>query len=153
VTVLANMSLKPRTEARFETGAVAGVLVRFALDAKARRALRERTRSRRDAPSLRAELEAAWQAAGLRGAALVYQGVPQLPVQLELGAPRATAPTRRLAATDGALVTNVVGRTRGFLLLPGMPLELGDAFLSRTIWSDDPRLVALAQRSGVEEIP
>jgi hypothetical protein len=146
------MSMRPRTEARFETGAVEGVLVRFGLDAKARRALRERARSKGGVTTLVAELDAAWQAVDLRGAALVYQGILQLPPAPTPDAPRVTSATRRLAATDAALVTNVLARARSCLLLPDMPLELDDGFLSRTLWSDDPRLVALALRSGVEEV-
>jgi hypothetical protein len=141
-----------RTEAHLETGAVEGVLVRFELDAKARRALLARARPGRGATKLRAELDALWKDFGLCGAALLFQGILRLPPQLEIGGLRAAAPTRRLAATSRLLAANVLGRTRGHLLLPGMPLDLRDGFLSRAVWSDDPRLVGAALRSGVEVI-
>ena len=66
---------------------------------------------------------------------------------------RAAAPAQRFAATDRALIINVLARARSCLLLPDVPLELGNAFIARTLWSDDPRLVALARQTGVEEIP
>jgi hypothetical protein len=47
----------------------------------------------------------------------------------------------------------VLGRARSSLLLPEMPLEFGNPFICRRLWSDDPRLVALARQTGVEEIP
>lgn len=153
MSVLHNMSMPPRTQVRWATGGIGGPLVAFELASEARAALRRRARSGRGAAALRAELDAAWQDFGLRGAALLYAAIPELPAPVEAELTRAAAPAERLAAIDPVLVANVLARARSGLLLPGVPLELGSDFLARTLWSDDPRLVALARKTGAEEIP
>ena len=150
--LLHNMSMRPHTAVRWTTGGTEVALVCFALDSEARASIRERARSARAARALRAELDAYWQGLGLRGAALVYEAISEIPAQLELGTPRAAAPPARLLATDASLATNVLGRARSCLLLPEVPLELGGAFVARTLWSDDPRLVDLARRTGAKEV-
>jgi hypothetical protein len=151
--VLHNMSGRPRTPVRWSTGGVEPALVLFALGTEPRAELRSRTRAGRGAAALRAELEAAWQGFGLHGAALLYEALSEIPEQLDPKVSRAAAPAQRFAATDRALIINVLARARSCLLLPDVPLELGNAFIARTLWSDDPRLVALARQTGAEEIP
>ena len=132
--LLHNMSMRPNTEVSWSTGAVEGPFVVFALGKEARAALRSRVRTGRGRATLRAELDASWQACELRGAALLCDAI--------------SSESKWFAAEDSALVTNVLGRARWGLLLPEMPVELGSAFVARALWTDDPRLVTLARRSG-----
>jgi hypothetical protein len=146
------MSGRPRTPARWATGGIEATLVLFALGTESRAELRSRTRVGPGGAALRADLDAAWQSFGLHGAALLYEAISEIPETIDPQVSRARAPAQRFAATDRALVLNVLARARSGLLLPDVPLELGNAFIARTLWSDDPRLVALARQTGVEEI-
>lgn len=56
-----------------------------------------------------------------------------------------------LRAIDHVLVMNVLGRTRSGILLAQAPLSLDEGFLTRSLISDDPRLVALARATGCLE--
>ena len=59
----------------------------------------------------------------------------------------------RLRAIDIGLVFNVLARTRSTVLVSGTPLALEPSFLSQSLISDDPRLVALANATGtIEEV-
>ncbi|MCS7072107.1 MAG: hypothetical protein NZM00_11415 [Anaerolinea sp.] len=50
--------------------------------------------------------------------------------------------------TDPLLAINLLGRTRGSLLLPRAPLALERAYLERSIACDDPRIISLALYVG-----
>ncbi len=56
-----------------------------------------------------------------------------------------------LRAIDHNLVMNVLGRTRSGILLAEASLSLDEGFISRSLISDDPRLVALARATGCLE--
>ncbi len=56
-----------------------------------------------------------------------------------------------LRVLDLWLVINVLARTRANLLLPDAPLALEAQYLGRSLYSNDPRLLALAQATGCIE--
>jgi hypothetical protein len=92
------------------------------------------------------EAEALWAGVELVGAALVF------PWSDEVAAPPAgLRPPRVLVAVDPLAVVNVLGRARGSLLLPRWPLAAEPEYLLRSLATCDPRLAALAERTGWRE--
>jgi hypothetical protein len=126
--VLHNMSARPRTTVTTKVPPLRGRWVSFTLghvpaldDADCRR------------------LDAVWQRCGLSGAALVHPLSTEIVEAVEL-----------VTSTDDDLNVNVVLRTRGSLLLAGMPLiEYADGLVGHTLVSDDPRLLAIVDRQEV----
>jgi len=53
-----------------------------------------------------------------------------------------------LRSTDPALTLNVLARARSQVLLASAPLVYGIEYIGRTLYTDDPRLVELAQATG-----
>lgn len=97
------------------------------------------------------QLEENWRSWPLRGAVLVYPWrdavKPSVPPEAAAdGGPRQASAW----ATWPPLVVNVLGRARGGLLLARFPLTLNADFLERRLATDDPRLVRLAQATGVK---
>jgi hypothetical protein len=64
------------------------------------------------------------------------------------GSPIAAPEPPPLDAADPLLVLNVLGRTRGPVLIARAPLALEPAFLERELISRDARLLALARGEG-----
>jgi len=58
---------------------------------------------------------------------------------------------RTLRAVDAAFVLNVLARTRANVLVGNTPLALEAGFLEKTVLTDDPRIVELAQATGCIE--
>lgn len=128
--------------------------------------------------SLAEELEAAWERYKLTGALLMFPWKDD--IKQVIGT-KPNAPARKesdddeyydddddsdekqdppketrkspvcLRAIDPGLVMNVLGRTRSGILLAQASLSLDEGFLTRSLISDDPRLVALARATGCLE--
>ena len=151
VPVLHNMSMRPRTSLRWTTGAVGDALVFFQSPRDAlinlRRAMAEWGGKR----ALVRQLDDAWAAWGLIGAALLYPAFGLWPDTRQAADDAVAPPPRRLLARDRDLVLNVLCRARSGLLLPEFPLEIAYPYLRARLWSDDPRLVRLALETGAEE--
>lgn len=126
--LLHNMSSCPRTRINAFLRPPGGTLALFSAGPDDRRLLRSKAG--------REQVEEAWREIGLRGAAAVFDEPYEPGEQL------------KSVAADTLLSLNVLGRTRGSLLLPGTPLAREAALLGRTLVSDDPRLVALATASA-----
>jgi len=62
-------------------------------------------------------------------------------------------PPKVLRALDLWLVLNVLARTRSNILLPDAPLTLEQPYLGQSLYTDDPRLLALTQATGWIEEP
>jgi hypothetical protein len=62
--------------------------------------------------------------------------------------PVAVAELTALRAIDAALVLNVLARARSQVLLAEAPPVMATSYLSRSIVTDDPRLVAIARATG-----
>ena len=152
--------------------------VRFALRALGEAADELRARALAGEAALLRQLEEAWAAWGLRGAALVEPGRRprcRLGISPDLKAlrdPEAEvlevdymASTRGssggvrgaiigapepppVVATDPLLLLNVLGRARGPVLIARAPLALEPGFLERELISRDARLLALARGEG-----
>lgn len=88
-------------------------------------------------PDVRTQLDDAWQAEALRGCALLSTEKP--PLEAWPGA-------KVVRAVDPLLTLNVLGRSRGGMLLASAPLVLDLDHLDRAVWSEDARLLALAAR-------
>ena len=88
------------------------------------------------------QLDAAWSAYGLRGAANLFS-LDRASLAGTLWAGRVEI----LDCTDPALVANVLGRARSNLLLACTPLVLEPGFRDRSLASDDRRLVTLVRGS------
>ena len=84
-----------------------------------------------DVEALATTLDRAWAARALRGAVLLYEGLP---------AARAAGATQ---CRDPLAVLNVLARARGNVLLPDAPLVLHPTTLDRQLMTDDPRLTAM----------
>lgn len=143
--LLHNMSCRPHTEARGYIASPRSPVVRFELALlPGDLALKA---ARGDLPRrLLAEAEALWGTVRLTGAALVFawSGDAAAP-------PEGLPPPEVRVATDPRAVVNVLGRSRGALLLPRWPLAAEPEYLLRSLASHDSRLVALAERTGWEE--
>lgn len=141
---LHNMSCAPRTVVRGYVAPLRSPIVRFSLGPD----LASRVRRRRLARRLVEEAERAWGELSFTGAALVFPWHDDV-AQPPEGRPR---PEVRVA-TDPRTLVNVLGRARGSLLLARWPLSREPEYLLRSLASDDPRLVALAERTGWEVRP
>ncbi len=123
---------------------------------------------------LNERLEAAWDGYNLDGALLMY---PQQPAGwgIVLNAPlmpnadddddeydddddnnnQQNEPLppafKRIRALDPALVINVLARSRSQVLVMKAPMVHSNQYLSRTLYTDDPRLVAIARATGCME--
>jgi len=120
-------------------------------------------------------LESAWSGYDLTGAALVYtwnpkpwkvittpQPMPAPPQQEkkkgdddddddEKTPPQPIQMFTVLRALDMQLTLNVLARSRSQLLIAAAPLVMSQEYLNRSIVTDDPQLVALAQATGTLE--
>jgi hypothetical protein len=131
--LLHNMSAQPRTQVRWRIDPLGDRVVRIDLRATGRTL--EWVRSNEG--MLHEPLLKDWKRMGLRGALLVYPSRPA-----------AEMPGESLVVRDLGLVLNVLGRASSHVLIPDAPLALEDAFLDRTLATDDPRLVRLALERG-----
>jgi hypothetical protein len=152
-TLLHNMSGRPRTPVTIRIDPIDSRLASFSLDGMApqlSRLVHRRTRAtqlptlasfvcRGDVAGLAERLDQAWARLGLRGAVLLYAGV----------APSRFAPVP--LCRDPLLVLNVLGRTRGNVLLPDAPLVLQPRALDRRVLTDDPRLTSRVRPWKVKE--
>lgn len=102
---------------------------------------------------LKPRLDAAWESYQLKGAILLYPWRDELRSAVNGRLSALKQPTTYLLVTDPVLVLNVLGRSRAALLLANAPLALDRVFLNRSMTSDDPRLIALAQAGGCVESP
>jgi hypothetical protein len=103
--------------------------------------------------TLKRVLDQAWSAHELTGAALIYGWREEARAALVARLEAQMEPTVILRAADPVLVLNVLSRARTHILIANAPPALERAFLERTLFSDDPRLAAMAQASGVVEEP
>jgi hypothetical protein len=120
----------PRTQVKAVLAPLSGVLARFALSSVRRQALALLQGS--DARDL---LEEAWQAETFSGCALLTTDPPPLDEWPGLQVVR---------AFDARVTLNVLGRSRGGMLVASAPLVLDLDHLDRVVFSEDARLVALA---------
>ena len=122
----------PRTAVKAVLAPLNGVLARFALQTV--RVAAEALLAR---PDIREVLDEAWQAEELSGCALLTTDPPPLVQWPGLKVVR---------ASDAVAALNVLGRSRGGMLVASAPLVLDLDHLDRTVFSEDARLVALAGR-------
>jgi len=122
----------PRTVVKLVLAPFTGMLARFELSTVRRSALVLLAR-----PDARALLDEAWQAEGLSGCALLTTEEPALDELPGLTVVR---------ACDPVLTLNVLGRSRGGLLVASAPLVLDLDHVDRVVFSEDARLVTLAGR-------
>ncbi|MCZ7535035.1 MAG: hypothetical protein M5T61_03180 [Acidimicrobiia bacterium] len=144
---LHNMSGRPRTEVTVSTPSVDDVVVSFSLDGMGSKIGRlqqrrwttvERRRVaelvlRLDGAKLTAQLDEAWEAMALDGAALLWSGGQ------ERDCPSCAEPL---------LALNVLSRSRDNLLLAESDPVLAKATLARRLFTDDPRLTSLVVGPG-----
>ncbi|MBE0690910.1 MAG: hypothetical protein IH587_12400 [Anaerolineae bacterium] len=102
--------------------------------------------------ALQATLDTAWGEDPFVGAALVYSWRPEVKTALVARFQTIEQPPVIWRATDPLLVLNVLSRARTHVLLGNAPPALERGFLDRILYTDDPRIVALAQASGATEI-
>ena len=122
----------PRTAVKAVLAPLSGVVARFALTTV--RAAADVLLAR---PDIREVLDDAWQAEALRGCALLSTETP----------PLVECPGLKVVrACDAATTLNVLGRSRGGMLVTSAPLVLDLDHLDRTVFTEDRRLVALAGR-------
>ncbi|MEW6278931.1 MAG: hypothetical protein AB1758_09935 [Candidatus Eremiobacterota bacterium] len=97
------------------------------------------------------KLDEFWSLVNFRGAAALTVGEARIagPGPWPERGLIALEDVARLIAREPLLILNVLGRTRGQLLLPSTPLSLDARHLNRKLCTDDPRLVALAERTGL----
>lgn len=117
-----------------------------------------------DTAALAEHLDAVWAGYEIKGAILLYRWNANLRFVLNgriPGASNANAddkpesyeddnrqPAQVLRALDMGLVLNVLARTRVNVLLHNAPLALEGQYLRQVVFTDDPRLVRLAQSTG-----
>lgn len=106
-------------------------------------------------------LDVAWEDYAFKGAILLYNWqketrpvlMGRVPSDNENEAEdlydddKRTPPTI-LRSLDLWLVLNILGRTRSNILLPNAPLAFEKQYLERSLFSSEPRLLALAQATG-----
>ncbi len=126
------MGGRPRTTVTATLHPLSGAIARFALSTVRAQALR--LLAQPNAPAL---LEAAWHAEALRGCAFLSTEEPPF---------EAWPGVRVVRASDPVMTLNVLGRSRGGMLLASAPLVLDLDHLDRAVYSEDARLVALAGR-------
>ncbi len=113
-----------------------------------------------------ATLDAHWNEYKLRGAVALYRWNPELRLTFlgqivtdsddEDAQPETYDDDKRtppviLRALDLWFVLNVLGRARANILLPNAPLALEGQYLGQSLYTDDPRLIAIAQATGIIE--
>lgn len=103
--------------------------------------------------ALREKLDAAWGDSPFTGASLIYGWRPEVKAALVTRFQAIEQPPVIWRATDPLLVLNVLSRARTHVLLGNAPPALERGFLDRTLYTDDQRIVALAQATGMVEIP
>jgi hypothetical protein len=116
-------------------------------------------------------LDEAWDAYNMQGAALVYSwndhikeiiaNVPEMmkntfspnPFDDTANANTSQTPISGmcLRSIDMLLVLNILGRTKSNILLGNAQLILEEGFITRSLVTNDPSLVALAQATGCIE--
>lgn len=101
--------------------------------------------------ALVAKLETAWESYALTGAVLVRPWEQDTHMVILAHAKIANVKAMCLRALDPLVVLNVLARSRANLLQPRAPLAIEQAYLERSLISDDPRLVKLVQGSGYFE--
>ncbi|MCC6617365.1 MAG: hypothetical protein IT320_28080 [Anaerolineae bacterium] len=101
--------------------------------------------------ALEARLDAAWGEAPFMGAALVYTWRQEVKAALVARFQAIEQPPVIWRATDPLFVLNVLSRARTHVLLGNAPPALERGFLDRILYTDDPRIVNMAQASGVSE--
>ena len=124
----------PRTAVKAVLAPLTGVLARFALST-----IRQTAEALLARPDARNVLDEAWQAETLSGCALLTTEEPPLDEWPGL---------RVVSAFDPVLTLNVLGRSRGGMLVASAPLVLDLDHLDRVVFSEDARLVAFATRLG-----
>lgn len=102
---------------------------------------------------LKLRLDAAWESYHLIGALLFYPWRDELRSAVNGRLSALKQPTTYLLVTDPVFILNVLGRSRAGLLLANAPLALDRVFLNRSMASDDPRLIPIAQAGGCVETP
>lgn len=101
--------------------------------------------------ALVASLETIWSGYALTGAILVHPWEQDTKQVVLAHAKIANIKAMCLRALDPLLVLNVLARSRTNLLQPRAPLALEQAYLERSLITDDVRLVKLVQSSGYFE--
>jgi hypothetical protein len=101
--------------------------------------------------ALVASLETTWASCALTGAILVHAWEQDTKQVILAHAKVTNEKAMCLRALDPLLVVNVLARSRTNLLQPRAPLALEQAYLERSLISDDARLVKLVQSSGYFE--
>lgn len=121
-----------------------------------------------------AVLDKAWDGYNLTGAMLIYNHDPEIMGALQNPSPMPAAPTyededdndndnedntptdephpdyqlERLRSIDLTLTLNVLSRARSQVLIARAPVVFGMEYLTRSLVTDDPRLVSLAKATG-----
>lgn len=98
--------------------------------------------------TLKRALDEAWDAQGFTGAALVYPWREEARTALVTRLEASEQTPAILRATDPLLVLNILSRARTHVLIANAPPGLERAFLERSLFLDDPRILALAQTTG-----
>ncbi|HUN08668.1 MAG TPA: hypothetical protein PLQ56_18820 [Aggregatilineales bacterium] len=117
-----------------------------------------------DTAALAEQLDQAWSGYEIQGAVLLYRWNPNLRFVLNGRIPGGNSangedkpesydddnrqPAHVLRALDMALVLNVLARSRVNVLLHNAPLAFEPQYLRQVVFTDDPRLVRLAQSTG-----
>jgi hypothetical protein len=117
-----------------------------------------------DSAAIAEHLDGVWKGYELKGAILLYRWNANLRFVLNGRVPVGNhtnnedkpetydddnrQPAQVLRALDIGLVLNVLARTRVNVLLHNAPLALEPQYLRQVIFTDDPRLVKLAQSTG-----
>jgi hypothetical protein len=117
-----------------------------------------------DVTEIAERLEAAWKDYDFKGALLLYNWrkdtrsvltgrvpTPDESESEELYDDDKRATPSVLRALDLWLVLNILARTRANILLPDAPLALEAQYLNRSLFTSDPRLLALALATGCIE--
>lgn len=124
----------PRTAVKAVLAPLGGVLARFALST-----VRAAVDSLLVRPDVSEMLDEAWHVEGLSGCALLTTDTPPFDEWPGLKVVR---------AYDPVTTVNVLGRSRGGILVASAPLVLDLDHLDRIVFSEDPRLVLLAARGS-----
>ncbi len=140
--LLHNMSCPPATRVDAYRAAIGPLIVRFDL-ALAAPCLAADAGARELGAEHLETADRMWQGELFTGAAMVFPWVEDA-----LAPPPGLARPEVRVATDEHAVLNVVGRSRGALLLPRWPLSTEPEHLLRSLATQDERLVALAERTG-----
>lgn len=104
--------------------------------------------------NMRELLDRAWQNYDFHGAALAYEDSDLLWKAVETRLEAMDKPLlEHLLVTDAVLAINLLGRTRGSVLIENSPVGLERSYLERALVFDDARIIQLARIHGSRSDP